>query len=83
MKGLVEVLTTYDVEIPDEAIERVMSPEWQEQFYRFRDRHEAIAWLAVNINGTEDLQNIDGFADREWEASSVSKGSVCYGVSES
>lgn len=63
----VEVTKSYTVELEvkvEEAIDRMLTEEWQSVFYPFEDRDDAIDFLATHaIHGTRSISEMDGWAD--------------------
>lgn len=65
ISGGIRVVIT--IEDGCDALDRMMTPEWQSNYYVFEDVDDAIANLAYNaiVNGVRDLKNLDGYADLE------------------
>lgn len=63
ISGGIRVVIT--IEDGCDALDRMLTEEWQENYYHFGDRDAALAYLAYNavVNGVNDLWNLDGHAD--------------------
>lgn len=63
ISGGVRVLIT--IQDGCDGLDRMLTKEWQNDYYDFTDQDAALSNLAYNAvcNGVRDLSNLDGYAD--------------------
>jgi hypothetical protein len=65
MKFRGQVVVDVCIEISEDLMDEVMSPDWRAHFYNFKSREEVAANLAYNLcRNTNDVTSLDGFAHR-------------------
>jgi hypothetical protein len=63
MKATVEVVTTLELDTDEAVVQQLMSSDWQDSFYHFPSREDAMAWLAWAVHTFDGPDHVDGLAD--------------------